>query len=245
MKKLYLLCLCLLWLAGCSNMDEGLSDTSQEPIIPTGQEKVDELEETDEPDDQQEKELTEEEAVAIAKKLMGEFTQLMRDMGEKNGWNYENPADYETAKPELLKVATEDFSDQSLKEYVESYYCSCDSVWFAEFNDRTVRIETELREENAFSVKGLVLPNYVSGGYEITLFVTKEEDGWKLDGWDNSYFIGKEMNFTKEEIQIAHPDKEIKEEQYLEQYDVTVYRAESEQEVLGISKKDGELYGIE
>lgn len=246
MKKILFILFSLVWLAACSSPEEGISDTSREPLKQETKENKEEgnqiypnsNEQTETPS------LTEEKAVDIAKKLMGEFNHIMTEMGEENGWNFENPAEYEIAKPKLLRVATEEFADHHLKEYVESYYCSCDSIWFPRFDDQTVRIETELNEKS-FSVKGLVLPNYVSGGYEITLEVASEDGDWKMAGWNSEYFIGKDMNFTKEEIQIAHPDKEIKEEQFHEQYGISIYRAESEYEVVGISKKDGTLYGIE
>ncbi|MFC4410888.1 hypothetical protein ACFOZY_10715 [Chungangia koreensis] len=245
MKKILFLCLCLIGLVGCSESVDEKPDSTNEQHNHVGKEKKDEQNPSDpEHEEETEKAVTEEEAMTIAKKLVREFNQLMIDMGEKKGWNFENPADYETAKPELLKLATEEFSDRHLKEYVETYYCNCDSIWAPSLNDQTVRMETEIEEE-AFTVKGLVLPNYVSGGFEMTLEVVKQDGNWKIDGWNSESFIGKDMNFTKEEIQVAHPDKDIKEEQYLEQFDVTVYIAESEQEILGISKKDGTLFGIE
>lgn len=246
MKKIMIILYSLVWLVGCSSPEERMSNNSQEPLNQVTEKNQDEGNRTELNTNEQIEapSYTEEEAVGIAKKLMGEFNHLMWQMGEKNDWNFENPAEYETAKPELLRVATEDFADHHLKEYVESYYCSCDSIWFPRFDDQTIRIETDLNE-GSFSVKGLVLPNYVSGGYEITLQVANEDGDWKMAGWNNMYFIGKDMNFTKEEIQMAHPDKEIMEEQFLEQVGITIYRAESEYEVVGISKKDGTLYGIE
>lgn len=128
---------------------------------------------------------------------------------------------------------------------MESYYCNCDSGWFPQLDERTVRLTTE-RQVDAFTINGFVLPNHVSGGYELTMrFARDDDNNWKIDGWGSESFIGEDMNFTMEEVKQAHPDYTIIEELNLEEYNVTVYKGETDYEVVGFSKKDGMIYFLE
>jgi len=243
MKRVMGIIVCLLCLSGCSEYANDELETPVEEV------KDDELVETTQSNESKtdvvETPITEKEAIDISKQVTAEFSQLMRELGEKNGWDFEHPADYGTAKPELLKVATEEFADRVLKEYVETFYCNCDSVWLPQVDEQTVRLTTE-RDVNQFTIKGLVLPNHVYGGYELTMQFTREQNNeWKINGWNGESFIGKDMNFTKEEVQQAHPEYTVTEEIVLEEHNETVYKAESDFEIVGFSKKDGMIYYIE
>lgn len=94
MKKLVGLILCLIWLAACSeDADNGYGkETPVKEVVETrtGDSKTEpEVEQVEMP-------IEENEAIAISKQLTADFNQLMRELGEKNGWDFENPADYAT-----------------------------------------------------------------------------------------------------------------------------------------------------
>jgi len=245
MKKLIGMILFLLVLAGCNNTVED-SQSIEDPENKETLENTTIDDEANEPEAEQkpeekheEKPIEEKEAIAISKDVVARFSKMLTELGKKNGWDFEHPADYEVAKPELVTVATEEFADQELKEYVEEYYCNCDSGWFPQMDDQVIRVKTD-RQVDSFTINGIVLPSFVSDGYELTMDFKKEEDGWKMDGWSHTPIRGKDLNLTKDEIQQAFPNYTVIGEENGKD-GTPIVRMESDVEIIGISKKDGTM----
>ena len=170
--------------------------------------------------------------------------QLMRELGEEHQWDFENPGVYEVAKEDLLTVATESFANERLKNYVEEYYCNCDSGWYPALDDQTIRLEAIDITVNSFSVNGIVLPDLVKHLHKLSMKFVHEEDGWKIDHWEDIGLTGVNLNLTEEEVHQAHPDGKVIGE-YVTSQGIPAYKVHLPYETLGVSKNDGELFFIE
>lgn len=236
----------LILLTGC--VEKQVDKTGTEDEVVDESTKVEKDSDTKNSDgdlkEEQESAITEKEAKAISLELVTSFNKLMWELGEQHQWNFENPGVYEVAKPDLLAVATERFADDTLKSYVEEYYCSCDSGWHPKMDELTIRMQISDLTENSFIVNGINLPDYVSSGDELTMKFIHEEDGWKIDHWAHTSVIGKKLNLTEEEISEAYPGGEVLGE-YQTQDGITAYKVKLTNEMIGISKDNGELYFIE
>lgn len=187
--------------------------------------------------------LSEEETISITKELFHQLHSTFNSLGEENNWNFENPGDYEVAKPAFLTIATEQFADKKLSSLVEEYYCNCDSVLFPSIYDNTIRLQSTEIEDDSFTVTGVNLGNFITGLHEVKVAIVKDSDDWKINEWEMEFLEDVALDLTSEEVQHAYPHYELVEETIYNGEEI--YKLQSENASIGISKKDGTLYELQ
>ena len=229
----------LLFLTACNQEENS-------PSIPTAtQETVEETESNSSGENYVQSEgtlLSEEETVSIVKELFNRLHSTFNSLGEENNWNFENPGDYEVAKPDFLSIATEQFADKELSSLVEEYYCNCDSVIFPSIYDHTIRLDSTDIKEGSFTVTGINLRNFISGLHEVKVTIVKDSVDWKINEWEMDFLEGVALNLTPEEVQQAYPHYKLVEETTYNGEEI--YKLQSENASIGVSKKDGTLYEL-
>ena len=186
--------------------------------------------------------LSEEETVFIAKELFDQLHSTFTSIGEENNWNFENPGDYEVAKPAFLSIATEQFADKELSSLVEEYYCNCDSVIFPSIYENTIRLQATEIEDDSFIVTGVNLGNFITGLHEVKVGIVKDSEDWKINEWGIEFLEDAVLDLTAEEVQEAYPHYELVEETFYNGEEI--YKLQSENATIGISKKDGTLHEL-
>ena len=122
--------------------------------------------------------LDEKTATQIVNGIMDTFKEL----GKEYKWlNDSNPADFNILRPELLKYATENYTDSELKTMAEEIYCECayPNILRPSFDVRFDVIESTSEEMIISTVEPFEYANMTANSSIYTF--TLEDDGWKLD----------------------------------------------------------------
>ncbi|WP_010677062.1 hypothetical protein [Bacillus timonensis] len=145
--------------------------------------------------------LKKEDVQKILDKRIDPLFETLLSSGERNGWGPGNPVDYNVLKPEVMTFVTNSFADTTLQEFVEEFYCGCDSVYLPKIH-YDVRFDFEQKEENNLKVFTLEPANELHNiGTLSTFNLSKENDEWKIDGWNFETLDGKDIQLTKEEAE--------------------------------------------
>ncbi|WP_248513593.1 hypothetical protein, partial [Sporosarcina sp. NCCP-2222] len=128
----------------------------------------------------------------------GEAENLTRQLSSSIEWilieGVSQNKSFEELRPELLKHATKEFTDRTLKEYYP-YACNeCDTTLFPfPRSQPSERFEVTQPSANLLSVKTIELGNALSGGGFITYDLKKEDGTWKMDAY--TYKMAGKQNF--------------------------------------------------
>ena len=99
--------------------------------------------------------LTESEIKPMIENSLNGIINSFKELGNTYQWSIsENPADFNILQPELLKYATEEFTNGNLKEVAEQYYCECDYKFFPSV-DFDIRLNVHEQTENKLVVSSI------------------------------------------------------------------------------------------
>ena len=158
------------------------------------------------PIQEDEKSLTQDEAKAIVNELLTGVVGTFDRLGKEHQWSYENPPDFEILRPELLKYASESFTDGFLKEVKDDFYCSCDML---PYPDAALDIRFKIHENSSdrFVASSIEFDNMISSGSTIYFTVVKENGKWVLDQYKWVSIEKEPISLTWDEIK-AHEEKQ-------------------------------------
>ncbi|WPZ19676.1 hypothetical protein UM396_07165 [Geobacillus subterraneus] len=124
-----------------------------------------------------------------------------RNLGERYGWdNEDNPADFNILRPELLKYATERYTDSYLKDIADEYYCRCDARFFY-YPDFDVRFRLMEKTDKKMVVSTVEMYNELEQEAYVVYYTLLKENGvWKLDHVEGKTHLEEPLNLTTEEI---------------------------------------------
>jgi len=158
------------------------------------------------PVQEDEKQLTQNEAKAIVNDLLAGVVGTFDRLGKEHQWSYENPPDFEILRPELLKYASESFTDGFLKDVKDDFYCSCDML---PYPNAALDIRFQLHENSSdrFVASSIEFDNMISSGSTIYFTVVKENGKWVLDQYKWVSIDKEPISLTWDEIK-AHEEKQ-------------------------------------
>lgn len=126
------------------------------------------------------------EYLLLAKEIMDELEIVLNSMYEVYDFGSMNPGDYSLVKPHLIHLTTAAFADNTLKPYIEEYYCECDSGVLPGMDERLADAYIEKPDEQTFIVEGnyTFQPEYPDSSIGVqVLEFKKEQQSWKLNNW--------------------------------------------------------------
>ena len=184
-----------------------------------------------------EKKLTENEGKAIVNDLLTGVVGTFDRLGKEHQWSYENPPDFEILRPELLKYASESFTDGFLKDVKDDFYCSCDML---PYPNAALDIRFQLHENssNRFVASSIEFDNMISSGSTIYFTVVKENGKWVLDQYKWVSIDKEPISLTWDEIK-AHEEKQGEKVELL---NTTTY--EGEKVYIFKYVKSGKIMGV-
>ncbi|MCG3088243.1 S-layer homology domain-containing protein [Sporosarcina cyprini] len=171
----------------------------------------------------------------------GEGEDLTRQLSSSIEWilieGVSQKKSFEEIRPELLKHATQEFTDRTLKEYYP-YACNeCDTTLFPfPTNLTSDRFEVTQPSANLLSVKTIELGNALSGGGFITYQLKKEDGTWKMDSY--TYKMAGKQNFQLS----AEEAKTILEQNYRAAYQNVAVKFKSTAKETGKDIVTGETF---
>ena len=192
--------------------------------------------------------VTTKEAYAIGSQLTYDFGKAVTKLGNDNNWGFKNPGTVEISKPILEKHASKSFITKDLKPFIETYYCDCDFVNLPKVRDNHIRFTVLDATKDAFTVRVIELPNFITStaSYHVVRFKV-EDNQWKIDGWED-VAIKEDLKLTKQEVEkgMSGPRSypKVTGEYYSKSAGGLVYIVEdpSFPGKVGVGKADGNFY---
>jgi len=126
--------------------------------------------------------VAENEAKKIVNELLTGIVGTFDRLGEKHQWSFENHPDFAILRPELLKYASQNFTDGFLKEVKDEFYCSCDVPPYPD-TDLDIRFTMHENTADRFVVSSVEFDNMISSGSTVYYTVVKENGNWVLDSY--------------------------------------------------------------
>lgn len=141
-------------------------------------------------------EIKDEDVPELITGLYDGLVQTFWDLGEKHNWDkYENPADFEILKPELLKYASKSFTTNKLKDLSQELYIASDAQLLPDpaFNTRFIVKENT---NDKILVSTIEVGNNINSSKTLDFTIINEEGKWVIDSWHR---IVQDINLTWEE----------------------------------------------
>ena len=128
----------------------------------------------------QEKLLSEEEAKKVINDSLAGIIDTFKQLGEEHNWSFENEPDFNILRPELLKYASEEFTDSFLKAVKDDFYCSCDMLPYPD-TDLDIRFTIHENTNNKLVASSIEFDNMISSGSTVYYTIIKENGKWVID----------------------------------------------------------------
>lgn len=144
-------------------------------------------------------ELSEKEAKKIVAESMAGIVEIFVN-GREHYNNVDNPADFSVMRPQLIKYASEKFTDGFLKETAANYYCECDYRFFPDTN-LDVRFTLDEHTDGKFTASSIEFINDMGDGGNIVKYSVIQENGkWVMDDIEWVSYEEEALNVTWEEV---------------------------------------------
>lgn len=143
--------------------------------------------------------LPKEEVFDLVHSRIDEVFTILNELGEKHGWDFQNPADYHLMKNELEPYVSFAFAENELKRLAEHYYCNCD-IRFRPFYTGTVGFSVEQKTGEQIRASVLEPANSMENtAYVWTVVLQKIDGRWKLHSLAAEPFRLQDLQLTIQE----------------------------------------------
>ncbi|TWT27739.1 hypothetical protein [Planomicrobium sp. CPCC 101110] len=148
------------------------------------------------------KKLPPEEAKQVMKDLYGSIIKTYQDLGVEYNWTkMNNPPDFDILRPELLKYATPNLTDGTLKTIADDMYCQCDFI-VTPGVDFDIRFDIHENSANKLVASSIQFEDLLTYNGETIYFTAIKKNGkWRLDSWDSVSPADENMNVTWKEYE--------------------------------------------
>lgn len=139
--------------------------------------------------------MNDEDALELITSLYDGLIQTFWDLGNEHNWDkFDNPANFEILKPELLKFASESFTDGKLEDIANELYVPTDAHILPEpsFSVRSI-VKTSNEKINVSTIE---VGSHINSSSTVDFTIIYEDGKWVLDGWNR---IFQDINLTWEE----------------------------------------------
>ncbi|MFE7060713.1 hypothetical protein ACFVAD_01010 [Sutcliffiella sp. NPDC057660] len=128
--------------------------------------------------------IRDEEVPELITGLYDGLVQTFWDLGEKHNWDkFENPADFEILKPELLNYASNSFTTTELKELSNNLYVATDAKHLPDPSFHSRLIVTE-KTNDKIIVSTIEVGNHINPSRTVDFTLVKEDGKWVIDSWN-------------------------------------------------------------
>lgn len=181
--------------------------------------------------------LTKSEAKKVVNELLSGIVGTFDQLGKKHQWSFENHPDFAILRPELLKYASEEFTDGFLKDVKDDFYCSCDVPPYP-YTDFDIRFTLHENTSNRFVASSIEFDNMISSGSTVYYTVVKENGKWVLDKYQWVSIEKEPVHLTWEEVKMYLEKQGSKVEllnitKYKEK-EVYIYKYAGQQKIIGM-----------
>lgn len=108
---------------------------------------------------------------------------------------------YDLAEESLTDLVTSDFMETLATEYLQAYFCECDSYYVFSDKDAMTRFEVVSQDKNSFTTSSLFLYDfYYEDPGTYTFDYIKEDGKWKFNGAEFISAKDKPLDLTFEDV---------------------------------------------
>ncbi|QCR31005.1 S-layer homology domain-containing protein [Lysinibacillus sp. SGAir0095] len=150
--------------------------------------------------------LSKKEAKKVVNETLSGIIDTFNRLGEEHNWSFENHPDFTILRPELLKYASENFTDGFLKDAKNDFYCSCDVPPYP-YAALDIRFTVHENSSERVVASSIEFDHMVAGGSSVYFTLVKEDERWVMDNYKWVSLEEEPIHLTWEEVK-THMEKD-------------------------------------